>query len=107
MSSYCNRGGVRNRADSPMSKVLSLTPAIRRAVADQLLRREFVAFVRRTFETVVPGEELHLNWHILAMAHVLERIRRGKIKTLIITLPPPSPKSIPAQGAFPAFWLGP
>jgi hypothetical protein len=50
-----------------MPKVRRLTPAIRRAVADELLRREFVAFVRRAFETVVPGEELHLNWHILAM----------------------------------------
>src|SRR5260370_11246247 len=106
MSSYCKRGGVRNRADSPMSKVLSLTPAIRRAVADQLLRREFVAFVRRTFETVVPGEERHLNWHILDMAHVLERIRRGKIKRLIITVPPRPLKSITAPVAFPAFVLG-
>src|SRR5258706_11389447 len=108
MSSYCNvqRGGVRNRADNPMSKVLSLSPAIRRAVADQLLRREFVAFVRRTFETVVPGEELHLNWHILAMARVLERIRRGEIKSLIITLPPRHLKSITAYVPFPAFCLG-
>ena len=108
MSSYCNvqRGGVRNRADSPMPKVLSLSPAIRRAVADELLRRELVAFVRRTFETVVPGEELHLNWHIRAMAHVLERVRRGKIKRLIITVPPRHLKSITASVAFPAFVLG-
>jgi predicted phage terminase large subunit-like protein len=108
MSSYCNvqRGGVRNRADSPMSKVLRLSPAIRRALADELLRREFVAFIRRTFETVVPGEELHLNWHIRAMAHVLERVRRGKIKRLIITVPPRHLKSITASVAFPAFVLG-
>ena len=108
MSSYCNvqRGGVRNLADSPMRKVLSLSPAIRRAVADELLRREFVAFVRRTFETAVPGEELHLNWHIRAMAHVLERVRRGKIKRLIITVPPRHLKSITASVAFPAFVLG-
>ena len=89
-----------------MSKVLSLSPAVRRAVADELLRRDFVAFVRRTFETVVPGEELHLNWHIHAMAHVLERVRRGKIKRLIITVPPRHLKSITASVAFPAFVLG-
>jgi hypothetical protein len=89
-----------------MPKVLSLSPAIRRAVADELLRREFVAFVRRTFETVVPDEELHLNWHIRAMAHVLERVRRGKIKRLIITVPPRHLKSITASVAFPAFVLG-
>jgi hypothetical protein len=89
-----------------MPKVLRLTPAIRRAVADELLRREFVAFVRRTFETVVPGEELHLNWHIRAMAHVLERVRQGKIKRLIITVPPRHLKSITTSVAFPAFVLG-
>jgi len=89
-----------------MSKVLSLSPAVRRAVADELLRREFVAFVRRTFETVVPGEELHLNWHILALAHVLEQVRQGKIKRLIITVPPRHLKSITASVAFPAFGLG-
>ena len=89
-----------------MPKVLSLSPAIRRAVADELLRRELVAFVRRTFETVVPGEELHLNWHIPAMAHVLERVRQGKIKRLIITVPPRHLKSITASVALPAFVLG-
>jgi hypothetical protein len=89
-----------------MSKVPTLSPAIRRAVADELLRREFVPFVRRTFETVVPGEQLHLNWHIHAMAHVLELVRRGKIKRLIITVPPRHLKSITASVAFPAFLLG-
>jgi predicted phage terminase large subunit-like protein len=55
---------------------------------------------------VVPGESLHLNWHILAMAHVLEQVRAGKIKRLIITVPPRHLKSIMASVAFPAFILG-
>src|SRR5215831_18506257 len=89
-----------------MSRTKILSLAARRAVADELLRREFVPFVRRTFETVVPGEQLHLNWHIHAMAHVLELVRRGKIKRLIITVPPRHLKSITASVAFPAFVLG-
>jgi hypothetical protein len=89
-----------------MPRAKSLSPAAQRAVVDELLRREFVAFVRRTFETVVPDEELHLNWHIHAMAHVLEQVRRGKIKRLIITVPPRHLKSITASVAFPAFVLG-
>src|SRR5262247_1690041 len=89
-----------------MPKVLRLTPAMRRAVADELLRRDFVAFIRRTFETVVPGEELHLNWHIRAIAHALNEVRRGRIKRLIITLPPRHLKSITTSVAFPAFVLG-
>jgi hypothetical protein len=89
-----------------MSRPKILSPAAQRAVVDELLRREFVAFVRRTFETVVPGEELHLNWHIRAMAHVLEQVRQGKVKRLIITVPPRHLKSITASVAFPAFGLG-
>src|SRR5262245_54011967 len=89
-----------------MSRAKNLSPAAQRAVVDELLRREFVAFVLRTFETVVPGEELHLNWHILAMAHVLQQVRQGKIKRLIITVPPRHLKSITASVAFPAFGLG-
>jgi len=59
-----------------------------------------------TFETVVPGEKLHMNWHLEAMAHALEKVRLGKIKRLIITIPPRSLKSISASVAFPAFLLG-
>ena len=90
----------------PMSKVKKLNLEVQRRVADELMRHDFVAFIRRTFETVVPGEELHLNWHIRAIAHVLERVRRGKIKRLIITVPPRHLKSITASVAFPAFLLG-
>src|SRR5262252_183948 len=89
-----------------MSRTKILSLAAQWALLDELLRRDFVAFVRRTFETVVPGEELHLNWHIHAMAHVLEQVRRGKIKRLIITLPPRHLKSITTSVAFPAFVLG-
>ena len=51
MSSYCNvqRGGVRNRADSPMSKVLRLSPAIRRALADELLLDDRLLLILRAF----------------------------------------------------------
>jgi predicted phage terminase large subunit-like protein len=89
-----------------MSRVKNLSLEVQRRVADELMRHDFVAFIRRSFETVVPGEELHLNWHIRAMAHVLERVRRGKIKRLIITVPPRHLKSITASVAFPAFLLG-
>jgi predicted phage terminase large subunit-like protein len=73
---------------------------------DELLRRNLVDFVRRSFETVVPGESLRLNWHIPAMAHVLEQVRWRKIKRLIITIPPRHLKSITTSVAFPAFLLG-
>jgi predicted phage terminase large subunit-like protein len=89
-----------------MSPARTLSPQAQRKVIDELMRRDLVAFVRRSFETVVPGESLRLNWHIRAMAHVLEQVRRGKIKRLIITIPPRHLKSITTSVAFPAFLLG-
>ena len=83
-----------------------LSPAAQRVLVDESIRQDLVSFIRKTFETVVPGEELHLNWHIRAIAHVLDKVRHGRIKRLIITLPPRHLKSITTSVAFPAFVLG-
>ena len=72
-----------------MLRSRTFSPQAEREVVDELMRRDLTAFVRRSFETVVPGETLRRNWHIRAMAHALEGVRRGKIKRLIITIPPP------------------
>jgi hypothetical protein len=92
--------------DALTQKIVLLSPLAQRKVMDELLRRDLVAFVRRAFETVVPGESLRLNWHIQAMAYAREEVRRGKIKRLIITIPPRHLKSITTSVAFPAFLLG-
>ena len=47
-----------------------------------------------------------MNWHILALAFALEQVRSGKIKRLIINMPPRSLKSMMTSVAFPAFVLG-
>ena len=83
-----------------------LSAALQRALVDRQIRTDLVAFTQKTFETVVPGEDLHLNWHIRAIADRLEKVRQGKIKRLIITVPPRHLKSITASVAFPAFVLG-
>jgi predicted phage terminase large subunit-like protein len=87
-------------------KASDLSDAAQRHLVDELLRRDLVSFIRRTFETVAPGEKLQLNWHIRAIAFALERVRRGEIKRLIITIPPRHLKSIATSVAFPAFVLG-
>ena len=46
------------------------------------------------------------SWHIEVLAWHLEQVRCGKIKRLIINMPPRSLKSIAASVAFPAFVLG-
>ena len=77
-----------------------------RAVLEAVLRNDLTAFTQRCFQTVVPGQEFLSNWHIEAITHQLERVRRGEIRRLIITLPPRNLKSICASVAFPAFVLG-
>lgn len=71
-----------------------------------LLRKDLSSFIQRAFVTVDPGSRYSHNWHIDAIAHVLERVARGEITRLIITMPPRSLKSIAASVAFPAWLLG-
>ena len=89
-----------------MPRSRTFSPQAEREVVDELMRRDLTAFVRRSFETVVPNETLRLNWHIHAMTYALEQVRQGNIKRLIITIPPRHLKSITTSVAFPAFLLG-
>ena len=73
---------------------------------DAILRTDPYCFLQAAFPIVSPGPPLAKNWHLEAMAHVLEQVRQGVIKRLIITVPPRSVKSIMASVAFPAFVLG-
>ncbi len=73
---------------------------------DLVLRSDFTTFIERCFSTVSPGDKLQLNWHIERIAMVLEKVRRGETRRLIITLPPRNLKSICVSVAFPAWLLG-
>src|SRR6476660_6573019 len=73
---------------------------------EALLRNDFRAFVHKVFATLCPGQDYVSSWHVEAIAHQLERVRRGEITRLIINMPPRSLKSIITSVAFPAFMLG-
>jgi hypothetical protein len=55
----------------------ALSDTAKLAAADRLVQQNYCAFLRVAFETIVPGEQLHLNWHIKAFAHALERVAAG------------------------------
>jgi hypothetical protein len=55
---------------------------------DEACRQDFVSFIRMSFDLLMHGEPLLMNWHIEAMAYHLEQVRLGRIKRLIINLPP-------------------
>lgn len=81
-----------------------MTPATR--VLEALLRYDLRAFVHKVFTTLSLGQAYVRTWHIDAIVHALERVRRGEIRRLIINMPPRSLKSIVSSVAFPAFILG-
>jgi predicted phage terminase large subunit-like protein len=73
---------------------------------DTILRTDLVSFTQRSLAIINPGAPFLANWHIRAIAHQLERVRRGEINRLIINMPPRYLKSITVSVAFPAFLLG-
>ena len=95
---------TRNSQTLSCSPWLMLPPST--AHVNAACRKDFVSFVRKSFHVLAPSAIFQMNWHICAIAHYLEQVRLGKIKRLIITVPPRSLKSIMCSVAFPAFVLG-
>ena len=62
---------------------------------------DFQMFLMRCMVTLNPGVAFLLNWHIAAIAHHLDRVRRGEITRLIINMPPRYLKSLMVSVAFP------
>ena len=86
--------------------VASGRSAADRRLYQMLLRQRFGAFADKVFCTLSPGEIFQPNWHIDLICDRLEQIRRGKIRRLIINLPPRGLKSILVSVGFPAFLMG-
>ncbi len=70
------------------------------------IRNDLTSFIQKTFQTVSPGADFLPNWHIEAITHVLTECLSGKIKRLLITIPPRYLKSISTSVALPAYILG-
>jgi predicted phage terminase large subunit-like protein len=79
-----------------------LTPA----QCDTLLRADLAAFALRAFRELNPRAEFAMNWHFEAIAAKLGAVRDGRIRQLIVNLPPRHLKSHLASVAFPAWCLG-
>src|ERR1700732_5142381 len=71
-----------------------------------LLRQDFVSFAARCFQDLNPQAAFAPNWHLEIIAAKLTAVREGKIRRLIINLPPRHLKSLLASIAFPAWCLG-
>ena len=71
-----------------------------------LLRHDFASFAARCFHDLNPQTCLAVNWHLEVIAAKLTAVREGKIRRLIINMPPRHLKSLMASIAFPAWCLG-
>jgi predicted phage terminase large subunit-like protein len=71
-----------------------------------LLHSDLGSFIRKSFQTIVPGTPYLPNWHIKAIVHQLMRVHGGEISRLLINQPPRSLKSICVSVAYVAWLLG-
>jgi predicted phage terminase large subunit-like protein len=70
------------------------------------LRQSLSLFIARSFAELNPQTEYLHNWHIDAIADALEGVAPGRVKRLIINVPPRSLKSHCVSIAFVAWLLG-
>ena len=73
---------------------------------DAQLRLDFAAFAQRCFRELNPLTALAMNWHVEVMTAKLAAVYQGKIRRLIINVPPRYLKSLVGSVAFPAWCLG-
>src|SRR5208337_3432282 len=71
-----------------------------------LCRSDFYTFSDRAFRELNPDSCFYSNWHIELIASKLQSCHEGKIRRLIINLPPRSLKSHLVSICFPAFVFG-
>ncbi len=70
------------------------------------LRQDFCAFAQRCFHEINPGADFVPGVFIELLASKLTAVRTGRIKRLIINIPPRYLKSLLGSVALPAWWLG-
>lgn len=79
-----------------------------RALEKSYLRAEFslAQFVRRAWRILEPDKPLKWNWHLDLLCEYLEAVEAGRIKRLVINVPPRSLKSIIVTVCYPCWaWV--
>lgn len=69
-------------------------------------RQNITMFLSRAFQIINPGEQYLHNWHIDCISEYLHCLHEGKIRKLIINVPPRSLKSVMCSTAYPAWLMG-
>jgi len=75
-------------------------------ILEILIRNDLATFVRKTFETLNPGTQLHWSPYLDYLCAKLQDLAMGRTKRLIIMMPPRHLKSCCANVALTAFFHG-
>jgi predicted phage terminase large subunit-like protein len=75
-------------------------------VLQTLLANNLTSFTEFAFDVVRPSVIFKPNWHFEAVTEKLSQVACGKVRRLIITLPPRTLKSLCASVALPAWFIG-
>ena len=86
--------------------MITLNQRLGQAEYEALLRADFAGFAERCFHELNPRSDFATNWHVRVIAAKLAAVHQGKIRRLIVNLPPRHLKSHLASVAFPAWCLG-
>jgi predicted phage terminase large subunit-like protein len=89
----------------PLTASISPGPLTERE-EDAQLRLDFAAFAQLCFRELNPLTALAMNWHVEVIAAKLAAVHQGRIRRLIVNVPPRYLKSLLASVAFPAWSLG-
>jgi hypothetical protein len=79
---------------------------VTRAEYAALLQSDFATFAARCFLELHPRAAFQMNWHVEAAAGRLAAVETGRVRRLILNMPPRHLKSLLASVAFPAWCLG-
>jgi len=83
-----------------------VTAALARSEYHAALRTDFYSFMLRCFADLNAGAAYLPSWHIEVMAAKLQSVRDGRVRRLIVNIPPRHLKSLAASIALPAWLLG-
>ena len=72
----------------------------------ELARRSFAEFMKQAWHVVEPAATLKWGWHLKAVCDHLQAVTEGKIRRLVINVPPGHVKSLTACVLWPAWeWI--
>jgi predicted phage terminase large subunit-like protein len=77
------------------------------AETKELAERSLYSYLQLVWKTVEPGNPLRLSWALRAVSDHLQAVSEGKIRKLLINLPPGFSKSLLTDSVWPSWEWGP